>query len=120
MTLLSCIYFYSFLNGISPSLTSAVISVESSGNPFALGSAKEVGLMQIKPQFVPESALQLGQSCTNVMRGTSILKEMRIRCKHTVDKTFLICYNLGRARAAKIKQPKNQSYYKKVIAKMEY
>lgn len=106
------------VNGISPSLTQAVIAVESSGNVFAQGSVGEIGLMQIRPEFVPESPLQLGQSCTNVMVGTAILREMKHKCKHTLDRTFLICYNQGRKSAARIRFPKSQSYYKKVIAKM--
>lgn len=119
MTLFSCILFWSMVNQIDYRVTQAVISIESSGNPFALGSAREVGLMQIKPQYVPETALQLGQSCTNVMRGTAILRDMKKRCKHRLDKTYVTCYNLGITGARRIRHPKLQRYYKKITAKLE-
>jgi soluble lytic murein transglycosylase-like protein len=119
VTLYGCILFWSMVNGIDPALTKAVISVESNGNPFARGSVGEVGLMQIRPQFVPETKLQLSQSCTNVMRGTAILRELKFKCKHTLDRTYLTCYNLGRTKAAKLRFPKKWKYYTKVMAKME-
>lgn len=119
MTLQSCILFWSLINGVDPSLTKAMISVESKGNPFARGSQGEVGLLQIKPKYVKETALQLSQSCTNVMVGTRILKELKYKCKHTLDKTFIVCFNLGPRAARRIKKPKQFPYYRKVIAQME-
>lgn len=118
-TFASCLFFWSVMNGIDPQLTKAVISVESNGNVFARGSVGEIGLMQIRPEHVPESKLQLGQSCTNIMRGTHILRKAREKCKHTVDKTWVTCYNLGIRGGSRLRYPKKWGYYKKVIAKLE-
>lgn len=119
MTLLSCIYFWSMINGIDPALTKAVIKVESNFNQMAVGSKGDSGLMQVRHKLVPESQLQLFNSCTNVMRGTTILAQAKQKCKHKVDNTWLICFNTGIAGGRKIKNPKKQSYYKKIVAKME-
>lgn len=119
MTLASCILFWSFINGIDPAVTKAVISVESNGNQFAVGKVGDSGLMQIRHRFVPETQLQLFNSCTNVMRGTALLAQAKNKCKHTIDRTWIICYNQGIAGAKKIRFPKSQTYYKKIKKNME-
>lgn len=111
----SCILFFSLLNGIDPVLTQSVISVESQGNPFAKGQLDDSGLMQIRAKFVPETALQLYQPCTNIMRGTQLLSDLKKKHK-AIDKTFVNCYNLGGSRCRKLKFPKKFPYYKKVMA----
>lgn len=119
MTLQGCILFWSLFNGIDPAVTKAVISVESSGNPFALGRLGDSGLMQIRARFVPYSRLQLLQSCTNIMVGTALLKKAKERCKHTVDRTWLTCYNLGITGGSRLKHPKKWAYYRKVTKAMK-
>ena len=119
LTLASCILFYSFLNGIDPSITKAVISVESKGNPFAIGTQGDSGLMQVRHQFVPESQKQLLQSCTNVKRGTSLLKKAMFNCKHKLNNTWLVCYNLGIKGGSKLKHPSSFIYYKKVMSEIK-
>ena len=119
-TLLGCIYFWSFLNGVQPQLTQAVITVESSGNPLALGrSHGEVGLLQIRPQFVPETRLQLFNSCTNVMVGTRILGQLKRKCKLCIDRTWINSYNLGITGARKLRYPTLWKYHKKIVARLE-
>lgn len=107
------------MNGINPAVTNAVISVESKGNPFALGRHGDSGLMQIRHKYVPESQSQLFQSCTNVMRGTALLKQAREKCKHTVDNTFVVCYNLGTTGGSRLRFPKKWNYYVKVTREMK-
>lgn len=119
MTLTSCILFWSLLNGINPEITKAVIQIESNGNQFAVGKTQDSGLMQIRPKFVPETQLQLFNSCTNVMRGTYLLAQAKKSCKHSIDKTWIICFNLGKTGAKKIKFPKSQTYYKKITKAMK-
>lgn len=120
MTLYSCILFYSFMSGIDPALTQAVIKVESNGNPYALSPDKmDGGLMQIRIKYVPETKLQLFQSCTNVQRGVLILKNAKDKCKLCIDKTWVIGYNLGIAGAKRIKHPKKFPYYKKIMGAMK-
>lgn len=116
MTIASCVLFYSLLNGINPLITNAVIQVESSGNPFAIGYLGDYGLMQIRHKYVPESKLQLLNPCTNIRRGVLILKTAKEKCKHKLDKTWLVCYNVGISGGNKIKFPKKFKYYKKVMA----
>lgn len=110
----SCILFFSLLNGVDPILTQSVIAVESRGNPMAKGSLDDTGLMQIRAKFVPETSLQLMQPCTNIMRGTQLLGDLK-KNHGRFDKTFVNCYNLGRSKCRKLKFPKHFPYYKKVM-----
>lgn len=116
MTLASCILFYSLFNGIDPMLTKSIIQVESNGNPFAMGDKGDSGLMQIRHQFVPESRLQLLNPCTNIMRGVHLLKQAKEKCKHKVNKTWVVCYNLGIRGGSRIRYPDKFKYYKKVMS----
>ena len=114
----SCILFFSLINGIDPVLTQSVIHVESKGNPQAVGSIGEVGLMQIRPEFVPETSLQLFNPCTNVRVGIRLLKSLNPKYG-PFDKSWINCYNLGRTACKKVRFPKKFRYYKKVIAAYE-
>ena len=115
----SCVLFYSLLAGIDPRVTQAVIQVESNGNPFALGRNQDSGLMQIRHQFVPETQQQLFQSCTNIRRGVELLKQAREKCKHKLNNTWLVCYNVGIKGGQKIRHPSKFIYYKKVMQEMQ-
>jgi soluble lytic murein transglycosylase-like protein len=119
MTLASCVLFFSFLNGIDPKITKAVIKVESNENPFAIGTRQDSGLMQVRHQFVPESQKQLLQSCTNVMRGTALLRKAKEKCKHKLNNTWLVCYNLGFKGGNRIKHPSSFIYYKKIMSELK-
>ena len=115
----SCVLFYSLLAGIEPQITNAVIQVESSGNPFAVGKLGDSGLMQIRHKFVPETQQQLFQSCTNIRRGVEILKQAKEKCKHKLNNTWLVCYNLGLRGGSRIKYPTKFIYYKKITKELE-
>lgn len=119
MVVASCILFYSLLNGIDPRVTEAVISVESGGNPYALGKMGDSGLMQIRKRYVPESQFQLFQPCTNVRIGTELLAKAKNACKKCVDVTWVNGYNLGIAGAKKLKHPKLFPYYRKIKERMK-
>jgi hypothetical protein len=119
LTLASCILFYSFLNGIDPSITKAVISVESKGNPFAIGTQGDSGLMQVRHQFVPESQKQLLQSCTNIKRGVTLLKQAKDKCVHKLNNTWIICFNTGITGGVRIRHPEKFIYYKKIMTKLK-
>lgn len=120
MTLLSCVYFWSFLNGIDPQITKAIIKVESEGKAFAVSKDRhDYGLMQIRKKFVPQTKLQLLNSCTNIMVGTKLLAQAKNKCKHSVDNMFVVCYNLGIRGGSRLRSPKKWGYYKKVLAQME-
>lgn len=115
----SCVLFFSLLNGIDPQVTNAVIATESGGNPLALGSLGDSGLMQIRKKYVPESQKQLFSPCTNVMVGTRLLRQAKDKCIHQLDNTWLLCFNLGRHGAKKIRFPKKFPYWVKVTARMK-
>lgn len=115
----SCILFYSLLAGIDPQITQAVIQVESRGNPFAVGKLGDSGLMQIRHKFVPETQQQLFQGCTNIKRGVELLKQAKEKCKHKLNNTWLVCYNVGIKGGQKIRHPSSFIYYKKVIMEMQ-
>lgn len=119
MVLQSCILFFSMLNQIDPAVTKAVIKVESSGRPFAIGrSHQEIGLMQIRDKYVPESSIQLFNPCTNVMRGTQILGQLKADCKMCIDKVYVNYYNLGITGGKKLRHPRLWKYHKKVLLAM--
>ena len=115
----SCVLFYSFLAGIDPRITQAVIQVESRGNPFAVGRLDDSGLMQIRHKFVPETQQQLFQGCTNIKRGVTLLKQAKDKCKHKLNNTWLVCYNLGIKGGQKIRHPSSFIYYKKVMKEVQ-
>jgi soluble lytic murein transglycosylase-like protein len=115
MTLFSCVLFYSMLSGIDHEITNAVIKVESNGNTMAVGTMGDSGLMQVRHQFVPETQQQLFNPCTNINRGVTLLKKAKDNCKHKLNNTWLVCYNLGLKGGSRIKYPKKFIYYKKVM-----
>lgn len=119
MSVYSCILFYSLISGVNPNLTNAIVQVESKGNPFSIGNNGDSGLMQIRHQFVPETQIQLFQSCTNIKRGVELLKKAKKSCIHQANNTWVICYNLGIKGAKKIKHPSSFIYYKKVMNAMK-
>lgn len=116
MPIYSCVLFYSLLAGVDPTITDAVIKVESNGNPFALGKLGDSGLMQIRHRFVPETQQQLFQGCTNIKRGVELLQKAKNACRHKLNNTWLVCYNAGLKGGSKIKNPTNFIYYKKVMS----
>ncbi len=119
-TLLSCIYFYSFLNQVDVRITQSVIEIESNGNPYALSpDRQDGGLMQIRMKYAPESRLQLFQSCTNVKRGTEILKRAKESCRECVDGSWVVAYNVGITGFKKIKHPKKFPYFIKITKAMK-
>jgi soluble lytic murein transglycosylase-like protein len=115
----SCVLFYSLLSGIDPTITNAVIKVESDWDNFAVGNAGDSGLMQIRHQFVPESQQQLFNSCTNISRGVSLLKKAKDNCKHKLNNTWLVCYNLGLRGGSRLRHPARFIYYKKIMSQLK-
>jgi hypothetical protein len=111
----TCILTWALTYGIDPQLVHSIVKHESNYNPNAIGLVGEVGLMQIRPEYVPESAKQLLDPCTNIKRGILILKKAKEYCKHKADKTWINCYNLGIAAGSRIKHPKLFPYYQNVI-----
>lgn len=118
MTLASCILFWSFINGVDPNVTRAVIKTESSYRPKVIGSIGEVGLMQIRPKFVEYNTQQLLQPCTNVMVGTEILGKLKRQFPLYPHISYVSAYNLGPSKFKKIRYPLLFKYYKKVASNL--
>lgn len=105
--------------GIDPEIALAVVDVESKFNVNAVGSLNEQSLFQVLPQYSKYSIKQLKDPVINIREGLRMLKYAKDNCKHKLDKTWILCYNLGVAGGAKIKYPKKFIYYKKVMSAKE-
>lgn len=114
-SLIALIGFYSAIYGVDPKISLAVARVESNFNTAAIGKAGEIGLFQVKPKSVGISAKLLKYPEINIKEGIKYLAWNKKNCKHKVDNSWLVCYNMGIGKARGVKDPKNQHYYKKVM-----
>lgn len=103
---------------IKPEVALSVAKVESSLNPNAIGPLKEVGVFQVRPEYSRYSAKELLNPVINITEGLRILAKAKRRCKHQVDRAWLVCYNLGVVGGSRIKYPKKFPYYVKVMEKL--
>jgi len=111
----SLIIFYAKLLNFDPSIALAVARVESSLNPAAMGGQGEIGLFQLKPQFVKGvSKKELFNPHVNAIAGIERLKEEKEKCSHKNKLTYLVCYNYGRTNARKVQSPETFPYVIKV------
>lgn len=106
--------YYGVYYGINPRLIVAIIDVESSFNPNAIGKDLEIGLMQLKPTTVPNAPNDI---VNNILLGTRYLAYVRARCEGRFGDAWFVCYNYG--PYTKITNPKGTNYYRKVMASME-
>lgn len=102
---------------INPYLAAAVVKTESNFNSKAVGSLGELGLFQIRPEYSKYSRRQLLDPYINIIAGLEMLERVKRKCKHTIDKTFLTCYNAGITGGSKLKYPKRFPYYNKVYSR---
>lgn len=87
----------------------AIIEVESSFNPDAVGLAGEVGVMQLHPKFheIPKTLE------AQIDTGVKFLSDVKARCKPIYKSAWMICYNRG-TNAPRLITPYNDPYFKKV------
>ena len=104
---------------LNPNLVVAVAKTESSLNPRAVGSVGEIGLFQVRPKYSKFSRKELFNPLINIVEGLRMLSFAKKHCKHRVDNSWLICYNLGVKGASKVRYPKKFDYYKKVMRRMK-
>jgi soluble lytic murein transglycosylase-like protein len=97
--------------GVDPYAAAALIRVESNWNPSAVGSVGELGYFQLRPEFFTQVGLL--DPFKNMDIALAHLKHLKQKCKHTLDKTWVVCHNLGVKGGSKIQNAKAQSYYKK-------
>lgn len=108
------ITFYSIVNGIDPSLSFQLAKLESGMNPNAISKTGDGGLLQLNRKFYKfHNPKWIFNSEINLHLAMRTLKNLKENCKHKSYNSYIICYNLGIRGAAKIKNPFNQTYYRK-------
>lgn len=113
--IIKLIMHYAALYGVNGDIAVAVAQVESNLNPVMVGDLGEVGLYQLRPEYVQGyTAKQLLNPETNIKVGVKMLADDMKSCKHKKNHTWVICHNLGRTGASKVKYPELFPYYKKI------
>lgn len=114
-----CAFHYGIHYGIEPNLIKAIAKVESDNRPYAISpDGHDIGLMQIREMYVPETREELLDACTSIRVASRLLSYKKKTCKHKKDYTYIVCYNTGVAGGEKINHPKKFVYYKKVMEHM--
>lgn len=109
------IFQYCSLYHFDPLLLQAMIQVESNFHETAVGTHGEVGLLQLTPKVVGVSKERLKDPATNLINGLILIKKIRAECKFKEDNEWLVCFNQGSPKGNKIKYPKKNAYYKRVM-----
>lgn len=117
--IISLIYSLAPHFNINPKLALAIAQHESKLNPKAIGTHKEVGLFQVRPEYSKYTSKQLKDPVINIKEGLRILAEAKLQCKHKADYKFIVCYNVGNVGGSRIRYPKKFYYYKQVMQEMD-
>lgn len=112
MNLISAIIIhYSNMLHFDPMITLAVIRQETNFNNDSVGLLGEVGIMQVRPEFIKEyNKKELRQLEVNVKVGIELLKEAKEKCIHKKELDWVICFNRGIAGGNKVKNPSLDKY----------
>lgn len=108
--IMSLVIHYSVALHFDPAISLAVIRQESNFKPYLIGNVGEIGLMQIRPEFVPYTRKELLNPEVNIKVGIGLLKEAKKHCKHKNNLDFLVCYNAGIIGGSKYKYPNKSKY----------
>lgn len=111
-TILALIAALSLQYNLDPNLVASIVEVESGFNPNAVGSVGELGLFQLRPEYF---GADVADPIKNIRVGIKHLNVISKSCPHVKEFTWVICHNLGKKGAGRIKDPKSQTYYKKVM-----
>lgn len=99
--------------GLDPYVALAIAQLESSKNPKAVGPKGEIGLFQLRPEFVPIAARPLLFDVRlNTKLGVQKLIYYRANCPTRTGLDWIGCYNQGLRNP---KYPQKLPYYKKFI-----
>lgn len=98
--------------GLDPSIALAIADVESHTSTKAIGGIGELGLFQIRPEFVAIPAYMLFDARTNARLGIQQLIYWRSHCPTNKNLDWIGCFNQGHRNP---KFPKELPYYKKVM-----
>lgn len=105
----------SVLYGIDTDLATSMAHVESSFNPKADSKTGDGGLFQLNKKYYRfHNPKWIYDPQINTALAMKTLQDLKETCHHKLQKTYVLCYNLGKAGAKKIKLPQNQTYYKKL------
>lgn len=108
------ITFYSIVNGIEPSVAFQMARVESNMNFNAVSRTGDGGLFQLNKRYYKFHNNQwMFDPSINTSLAMKLLGDLKLKCKHKLNNSYIVCYNMGERGASKIKNPENQSYYKK-------
>lgn len=109
------IAIYSLMYGIDQQLAFKMAHVESNMNPLAVSRTNDGGLYQLNSKYFKFHNETWRYSIeTNTALAMSHLSKLKQTCKFKVEKSYVVCYNLGVSGAKKIKNPFNQTYMKKM------
>lgn len=96
--------------GLDPQLVLAVIEVESSFNPKAVGQSHgEIGLMQLHPRYFPQATHDIKE---NIRLGVEELVRVKKKMWKYAGCAWFVYYNTGVNR--ELHSPSEHSYFKKV------
>lgn len=109
------IILYSSMNGIDQNLAFQMARIESGMNPYAISKTNDGGLFQLNRKYYRfHNPNMVFQPDTNVALAMNTLRNLKNKCKHKMNNSFILCYNLGIQGAGKIKFPFRHEYYRKV------
>ncbi len=95
-------------------LIQAIIQVESQGDPFAVGSKNDVGILQITPIYVKEVNRILNRNEYSLTERTDVQKSLEMfeiyQSHHNPDKDLL--------KAIKLHNPRAGKWYSEKVMKM--
>lgn len=101
--------------GISPDLAISVAQVESNMNPNAVSPTNDHGLFQLNHNSFPQYTKQeLLNPYLNISLGVQYLAKMKQECQEMMEKSWVICYNVGPTKAKTFKHPTLHKYHKKI------
>jgi len=120
-TVMALIVLYSQMFGFDSRVALAVAKVESGYKVNAVSKdTKDVGVFQLRTTSYPGYTRKaLMNPRINIMLGILHLKRVKDTCVHKKNLDYLTCFNMGEAKAKRVKYPHLWKYVKKVNDEMQ-
>ena len=112
------IQFFSTQHGVDPMLVEAIVAQESSYNPKATGGIGEIGLMQIRKEYLDDPKAYY-DPYLNLKEGIKRLAELK-RLEKQLGPNWFVAWNLGATGALEFHKAhgiKNYPYSRDVFSK---